>query len=185
MTGHQHAHFLAIADPTRRLRDIVVWAPAGFDEDETAAVCAIRTVTPPASGMITPRELTLRVAGYGYTTDVLPDLSGPALMWESDTPFIPPRHQKATWDDFLIKEINRELAHRGRSAAAVTTADRDWGSFVCYRPTRRFATHRPDRRAAGRGAFVKLTFAEPQTGPIALGHLAHFGLGLFRPVDGA
>ena len=34
-----------------------------------------------------------------------------------------------------------------------------------------------------RGSFWQLTFAEPVTGPLALGFSCHFGLGLFAPVD--
>jgi len=37
----------------------------------------------------------------------------------------------------------------------------------------------PDRR----GSFWRLTFADPITGPPALGFGCHFGLGLFRPAE--
>lgn len=38
----------------------------------------------------------------------------------------------------------------------------------------------PDRL----GSFWRLTFPEPIQDPLALGFACHFGLGLFRPVDG-
>jgi len=38
-----------------------------------------------------------------------------------------------------------------------------------------------DTYRAERAAFLRVTFDEPLAGPIALGHLSHFGLGLFVP----
>jgi len=115
---------------------------------------------------------------------VLADIAMPAARWRSTTPFVPPRHQKGEWDEFLHKEVSRELASRGLPAAEARECEGDWQSFVRYRPTRRFAPSHPDRRPAGRGAFLELVFPEPVPGPIALGHLSHFGLGLFTPVRG-
>lgn len=39
------------------------------------------------------------------------------------------------------------------------------------------------RRATKRGFLLHLAFPRPVTGPIAIGHSSHYGLGLFRPGD--
>ena len=36
-------------------------------------------------------------------------------------------------------------------------------------------------QASRASAFLRVEFAEPVSGPLALGHLSHFGLGLFVP----
>ena len=39
----------------------------------------------------------------------------------------------------------------------------------------------PQGRASKPSAILRLRFSEPVSGPLALGHLSHFGLGLFMP----
>jgi CRISPR-associated protein Csb2 len=180
MTGHQHAHFLALPDDQRRLGELVVWAPAGLAGDELDALASIPVVQPP-QGMPGPRA-EVRISGYGPAREVLADLTGPAVRWESVTPFVPMGRQNRGWSSFVAAEIRRELSFRDRQVpAAVEVRDGDWRSYIRYRPTRRFAANEPDRRSGGRGEFLTLTFPTPITGPLALGALSHFGLGLFRP----
>lgn len=173
---HRHTHYLCRPDDTRRLREVIVWTPAGLGPQEAEAVGTLRQVHDPTSDR---RPITLRLAVYGNASDVLDDLIGPSRIWRSATPFVSPRHGRGA--DFLAAEITRELAHRGLPAAELTPVDGDWRAFIRYRPTRRFARDTPDRRSARPGTGWQLTFPEPVSGPIALGHLSHFGLGLFVP----
>jgi CRISPR-associated protein Csb2 len=184
---HLHAHYLVLVDDLRRLNEIVVWVPAGLEETEAAAVASLRRIGMPPE-VLKPNALNLRMAAYGSAEDVLGDLRGkpPAgdRVWRSSTPFAPYRHTKRDWSEFLASEANRELAQRGLPRADVKIIEPDgagWQSFVRYRPTRRFSPTSPDRRPAGPGAHLQLTFDEPVFGPIAIGHLSHFGLGLFLP----
>jgi CRISPR-associated protein Csb2 len=74
-------------------------------------------------------------------------------------------------------QVADELAWRGQpSPAGIRPIEGDWLAFRRYRPT----TERMQdaRRATG----LELTFSEEVAGPIALGALSHFGLGLFLPV---
>lgn len=179
---HTHAHFLALPDPERRVSEVVIWSPAGFDEFEANAIGSLREVRTRIPNVLAPNPLTVRLAACGDTGDVLDDLCGPARVWRSATPFLPPRRGKGDWARFVGAEVNRELGYRRKPAAAVTIeSDRDWREFVRYRPTRRFAATDPDRRSARRGSHLWLTFGEAVRGPLALGHLSHFGLGLFLP----
>jgi CRISPR-associated protein Csb2 len=124
----------------------------------------------------------IRMTGYGAASSVLPDLAGCARTWTSATPYVPPRHAKREWDEFVRSDVRRELTHRGIAApVTVEVTDGDWASFIRYRPSKRFDPRRPDRRSAPRGGFLTLTFDSPEPGPLALGYLSHFGLGLFVP----
>jgi CRISPR-associated protein Csb2 len=126
-------------------------------------------------------RLTVRVAGIGSVADLAPWLVGPATRWESVTPL---RHIKnnADWLASLTREIASELGYRSQPApVAVRLVDRQWTSWRRYRPSARNRRDCDRGRAAKPSAFLHLDFAAPVTGPLALGHLSHFGLGLFAP----
>lgn len=181
MTGHGHAHYLALVDEAR-LSGLVVWVPAGLDSPELAAAIRVRRLQ---SSWEKDWSLHVRASGVGSVTGIAPELVGPARIWRSATPFVPPRfrgrHQ--SWDDHIEAEIMRELGHRGLAAPEHIgpASARDWREFVRYRPSRRFARERSQGQANRPAAFVELAFAEPVAGPLTLGHLSHFGLGLFVP----
>ncbi len=178
---HQHAHYLPIFTG-QRLSDLIVWTPGGLPEHELAALTAVRRLSSP----INPDwRLVLRVAGVGDIQDIAPELCGPARTWRSIMPYTPGRHPKpgADWTAFLAADVTRELSFRGYPAADVVVLPESWAEYRRYRPTSR------QRRNTGQGlsnrpsAFLKLTFSERVHGPLALGHLSHFGLGLFRPAS--
>lgn len=74
----------------------------------------------------------------------------------------------------------RELTYRGLPAPAeIHVADTGWQAWRRYRPS--VGRSSPQGRASKPSAFLRLHFAEPVSGPLALGHLSHFGLGLFVP----
>jgi CRISPR-associated protein Csb2 len=182
LTDHRHAHYLALPDDQERIGALLVWAPGGLAGDELEALARIGDVRPPGT-MPGPR-FSVRIGGYGPVRQVAADYAAAARRWRSVTPFVPPGHPKPEWWRFLVSRVHSELSYRDLPAPLDITAaaGRDWRSFTRYRPTRRFATESPDRRGARRGEFLDLTFAEPAAGPLALGHLSHFGLGLFRPL---
>jgi CRISPR-associated protein Csb2 len=64
---------------------------------------------------------------------------------------------------------------------AVRLVDQQWTSWRRYRPSARNRRDRGQGHAAKPSAFLQLDFTAPVTGPLALGHLSHFGLGLFAP----
>lgn len=181
LTGHQHAHYLALPDAERRVGGLVAWAPGGLGDDEVASLAQVEELFG-ARDAPGPSTVQIRMAGYGEASSVMADYAGSARIWTSVTPFASSRHQKGEWEDFLRSEVHRELAFRHLPAATIDILDEDWVSFVRYRPSKRFQAERTDRRSSPRGVFVRLTFDTAQSGPLALGHLSHFGLGLFRPI---
>ncbi len=184
LSGHRHAHYLAVdTDEDGLLDTLVLWAPAGLAEAEVAALTGLHELR--GFGHVGDfRPCRLGLEALGKVGDAAPELVGPAVRWRSHTPFAPPRHAKRhqPWRDLIIREVNRELESRGLPVASsvdLGSGRHDWLDFRRHRVTK--GEHLADaRRATG----VRITFAEPVTGPISLGALSHFGLGLFIPDDG-
>lgn len=175
---HGHAHYLPLfADG--RLSDLVVWTPNGLPEHELAALTDVTWL----SSKSPDRRLTLRVAGIGAINDIAPEVCEPARVWRSIMPYTPSRHDKSgkNGQDFLAADIGRELGYRDFPAAAVEVLPDSWVEYRRYRPTARLRHNTRQGQSNRPSAFVKLTFADQVRGPIALGHLSHFGLGLFQP----
>ncbi len=182
MEGHGHAHFLPLITD-RRLGGLVVWVPNGLLDDELKALTSVdRLYTP-----VNPDwRLIIRVAGIGAPAQVAPELVAqrPATVWRSVTPFTPSRYPKrnAGWLDYLGAEVANELRNRGLpTLRAVTLLDEDWQPWRRYRPSARMRRDPRQGQATRQAAFPRIELAEPIYGPLALGHLSHFGLGLFVP----
>jgi CRISPR-associated protein Csb2 len=115
---------------------------------------------------------------------------GTARIWESLTPFVPPRHIKyraAGVRDAPHEQVARLLALHGRPPARIEPLAPQHATPPRSPPIawQRFGR----RRASGAGsrggdvAFgFRLCFDQPVTGPIALGYAAHQGLGQFVAV---
>lgn len=177
---HTHAHYLPVFRD-RRLVELVVWVPAGLPPREAAAVLKVHKLWSPWEK---DWRLHVRPSGVGRVADIAPDLVGPSRVWRSATPFVPSRYPgRREWGAFVRREVERETGSRGLAPVVDVTArtDRDWREFVRYRPSKRFVRDQRQSHASRAGCVVELTFAEPVTGPITLGFLSHFGLGLLLP----
>jgi len=124
------------------------------------------------------RPTRLGLEAVGEIEKVAPELVGPSKVWTSHTPFAPPRHGKRhqSWDDLVAAQVKEELVRRDKPAPVrVALVRGEWLAYRRHRPT----TERLEegRRATG----VRIEFDRPVTGPLALGALSHFGLGLFVP----
>lgn len=188
---HQHAHYLALcANPKAHaaglLDTLVIWAPGGFDEADAKAVEALSGVQLRRREYLSDfQPCRLGLEAIGAVEEVVPELCSLSSRWESFTPFAPARHGRRNKDWWLhvVAELNRELEYRGFPPATVSPMapqessglTRGWLDFRRHRTKERL---RNARRAMG----ARLQFDEPQSGPIALGALSHFGLGLFLPV---
>lgn len=178
LSGHRHAHYLALdGDGDRLLDHLVLWAPAGFDGQVLEALVDLDRLT--GFGHVSDfRPARLGLEAMGDVGRVAPELVGPARVWISHTPFALPRHGKRrqTWQEVVEVQVRAELAHRGHPVPVrVEVVKGDWLSYRRHRPT----TERLEegRRVAG----VRVEFDQEARGPLALGALSHFGLGLFVP----
>ena len=109
-------------------------------------------------------------------------------MWISITPYAPGRRWCKNWSDpklrqeHVVNDLKRELGFRERPVPG-QIEELGIGEFEGH-DWRRFRRGRPRRGEQGqnRPAIpLRLTFAEPVEGPLVLGGLSHFGLGLFLP----
>jgi CRISPR-associated protein Csb2 len=177
---HEHAHYLSFRSsdmgPDRRFLDsMVVWAPSGFDAAELHAVAQRHELRAPehVKGVNGRR---LAVEAVGSIGQVAPELVGPSRVWRSSTPYAPSRQGKRTIEELVREDITRELDYRGLPRpTGVRLIEGNWLAFRRHRVSERLEDA---RRAFG----VEIEFAEPVIGPLALGQLSHFGLGLFRPL---
>jgi CRISPR-associated protein Csb2 len=170
---HAHAHWLPVTDGTV-IAGICLWAPGGLSPAEVASVATVGRLgsARPGAGRLPAMRVTLL---HG-TRPVPARLAGPSAAWESLTPFGPPRRAdrpSRQTPEFLHGEVARELAGRGFPAPESVTGLGPVSGWATRRPSRPEWVPPPRR--------IRVTFAEPVAGPIAIGRLSHFGLGLMRP----
>lgn len=172
--GHVHAHYLLLSSGNNRLLDTaVVWAPEGLAESDVEALARIRRLYTGEPGF---RAVRVAVESAGSAVVILPGHVRPCRTWQSATPFLPYRHagKRQSLEELLTAEVTRELNTRNQPAPdVVRLVPGDW---TAYRRRRRL------REGEMRGYGLQLEFAGPVHGPLVLGALSHFGLGLFRPV---
>ncbi len=185
---HQHAHTLPVdLDGDGRLDHILIYAQMGLRAAAQQAIRALRrTWTKGGVG-----ELQVAVAGSG-DLDMLRRLPPPldraieailgppegSQVWESLTPFVPPRFLKAKGKDTLDGQAQAELASRGLPQAQRVAFDPELTKQLRHFVRRRVHGGSPPKMDAGYG--LRLHFAEPIRGPLLLGYASHYGLGLFR-----
>lgn len=178
LQGHQHGHYLAVDSDRDGLLDyLLLWVPGGIDQDELSALASLDRLTG-FRHISDFRPCRLGLEAIGNPDAVAPELWGPAATWASHTPFAPPRHgrRRQSWVEVVQAQVAEELERRGfPNALSIDLISKDWLAFRRHRPT----TERLEdgRRAVG----VRIQFPQPVVGPLTLGSLSHFGLGLFTP----
>ena len=199
---HQHSHFLPIEDAKRPgfLSGLLLWTPFEMGMDEAVADTALSVTRLWAGGSDGGERAGLRdfrpvrmfVQRFGDPGELaqhwahLPAFQS-AAVWETLTPYAPARHLRS--DGRMLRsleaEVTRELVERGFPAPSVVEllGGSDGGRTHPLQ-FRRHRANRNERLKDGRRAFhVRLQFDEPLSGPIAIGALSHFGLGVFVPLQ--
>lgn len=203
LEGHQHAYFLPTdEDGDGRLDHLTVYAAEGFPQTELRALDALR-ILKRWTREEAAHPLRLLLLGMGrLDDDYRPGPLGSACVWSSVTPYVAARYAKTRGKNridlrdaeavtaFLMDDLRSQIeAVLGSQAAQkVETVEplMEGGAFkICGRRPIEFKRYRQKRSDDGgrrlAGAF-RITFRKAVPGPIALGHSAHFGLGLFMPI---
>ena len=171
---HEHAHYFGWSRDGRRVDTVIVWCPRGFSQSEVDAFAGLRTLRSEHVDGIGTRTISLIAAGAAGHVAV--ELVGPSTKWKSLTPYSPVGHFRGTLQKQLLSDINRELRLRNfEPATELELVEGSWLRYRRYRPGK----ERIQRSRPGYG--VSLRFDAPVAGPLALGQLSHFGLGLFVP----
>ncbi|WP_230470187.1 type I-G CRISPR-associated protein Csb2 [Lujinxingia vulgaris] len=204
LKGHQHAFVFAEAnDPvTDRITHLNVWAPAGFNEQAQRRVLDSVQRLWGKDG----HDLQLILLGVGTPEDFggfnaragQAPIYGESKVWRSLTPFVGTRHPKRRKSGEpkvdargltiggdahdLLRLLKLQGFPEVKSIAPLDALN------IAGRKVRwlEFATRRSrggGKRGPNHGAGFAIEFAEPVRGPIAVGYGAHFGLGLFSPVE--
>jgi CRISPR-associated protein Csb2 len=181
---HRHAHYLCLPDEHRRVGEVLVWTPDGLEPDEVTALSRIDRLKPSEKESSSVADVPVLLSGLGGA-DLLPDeVRGPATRWRSLTPYVPTGHPKRDRGAFIWRRLPYDLGHvrreGGRSLPPTVRVAESPDRFGVFE--RRRAKDRTARRFVPPAAFVELEFAEPVEGPLCVGALSHFGLGLFRAV---
>lgn len=183
LEGHRHAHYLPYDTSGDGLLDtVLLWVPAGLGETEIEVAVGLQKL----GGYewlddFHPVELGLEYAGP--VEHAGEEFVGPARRWVSQTPFGPSHHPKRRnregegWHRFVEGQVAQELRWRDLPTPVDVEVmpGEPWLAFRRHRPQSERLQHA--RRAVG----VRISFAEPVRGPLSLGQLSHFGLGLFVP----
>jgi CRISPR-associated protein Csb2 len=172
---HGHAFFLPEKDHDGRIGHLLVHAPGGLDVRAQTALAELKAVRTREG-----TEWKLLLEGLsdadGFPGSVLTIASA---RWESVTPYLHPWHRKRGFD--LPEQVARECRLRGLPEPTVVQhAPPGKPRTLDFRRFRsKNILQQPDRQ----GCFLRLEFAEPLRGPLALGFACHFGLGLFAPLN--
>ncbi len=177
LQGHEHAYILPLdEDRDGRIDHVMICSPRPFDTSELQALDNLRRVH--------------QRSGRPEIDLVLADLEAKptepiSTRWVSATPFVTARHHRrgrGPYPEWLADEIRRECEYHGhprpRSVRLIPHTEHlahrlRWMEFVRSR--------KGNRPLRGHG--MVLEFEQPVQGPIAIGALAHFGLGQLLPAD--
>jgi CRISPR-associated protein Csb2 len=188
-SDHRHAHWIPVGDPGESppsVQHLVMWAPCELNAEEIGALLNLGTVSGKRGGEDGYEargfpEVHLLFQAAGRVEDVVPELcpDPPARLWRSVTPYLPVRYwhrDRETAEEFLAADIAVELRYRRLpGAVTVSLAEPSAGRVNQFRRYRIGEKLQQSRTGVG----LRLTFAEPVHGPLALGQLSHFGFGIF------
>lgn len=170
---HGHAFFLPEGDGKGRIGHLIAHAPDGFDAQAQAALAELDVICP---GEGVAWRVMLEGMGEPGVFQASAALQT-AAVWHSATPYLHPWHCKKGFG--VTEQVFRECRLRGLPEPVMVEllpeAKPRALEFRRFRAKRGLS--QPDRQ----GGFLRLTFAAPISGPLALGFGCHFGLGLFAP----
>ncbi len=174
---HGHAKILPVdLDGDGIIDHVILHAPMGLGSVAQRAIDSLRVLHfGPACGVQLQVVATDRPNGP-LVPCLFPQFQG-ATSWTSLTPFVPPRFLKKSGKNSLPGQVNAELAARGLpEAVTCEVVPQDSAAM------RRFIRKRQEGKLAppqDLGLALRLDFARPILGPVALGYASHFGLGWF------
>ena len=187
---HPHSRFGILFDrETGKVARLLVWRDEPFTDNEQHAILrAAERELPlsyPRRGTADPWTVKLVPLDSGVPPPPGFD-EGTYRQWESETPYVPSRHMydrrgRVKVGESVEDQVRRELKSQGYDTSGLTISVEEAAEWTrIHEPQRiRDQPTNNDRR----GYRVSLDFRDPVSGPIALGHSSHFGLGLFVAVN--
>jgi CRISPR-associated protein Csb2 len=201
LEGSQHAFFLPEVDLHGYITHVTVHAPCGLSAEDRAALSRLQKVWA-IEGKGAEIDIVLLATGMPEDFDPACPYFRKAKRWQSLTPFVPVRHAKSTRTGIpKIDESNGlqigspehdcarllgltlpgalPVAVNRRAQPRVLVGTREIPCLDFQRQRRNGGGSRGDHR----GFSLELQFERPTSLPYGVGYGAHFGLGLFAPID--
>jgi CRISPR-associated protein Csb2 len=196
VSGHEHAFYLPECDHRGLLVRVTVFARMGFDDKAVEALRSLRSTWARHSP-----GLKLLLIGLGQAAEFgNVSVLGTSTEWVSLTPFVPVRHiqrsrngkPRVDAETNLVRgcpahDLRRLIVENG-TPTPVEFHEQDALELSGRRI--RWANFQRERRhgdgigiVTRSGYDFRIRFDKPVTGPLAFGYGAHFGLGLFVPVE--
>jgi CRISPR-associated protein Csb2 len=182
--AHKHAYFLPRdLDDDGKIDHIDVYLPHAYSHRTHRALLSVRQLY--SRQLPLARNQRYAITNIGQAT---PEC---ARTWTSITPFVLDRHPHRRivdgahiYRDTPEEQIRRSLTHHQFPADVAIEISREPIEHQHGTRTRLDMFRRVRKNDNPLPVFgARLTFAEPQIGPIALGRYAHFGLGQFAPYE--
>jgi CRISPR-associated protein Csb2 len=200
LTGNAHAYFLPECDLHGYVTHVTVHAPCGFSAADSRALSRLRKVWS-IEGKGAEIDVILLATGSAADFNPASPYFRPGRVWRSLTPFVPVRHAKATragvpkidaanglqigspeHDCLRLLTLHApesKIVRVRNLGARLEVGLRDVPALDFQRQRRNGGGTRGDHR----GYALQIEFEQPTAFPFGLGYAAHFGLGLFAPVD--
>ena len=195
LQGHVHTYFLPTDEDADGFLDhLTLFAAGGFDTAHQAAMTGLTRLCFPNNADF----LRVDLIGLGIADQMAVGPLGNSHIWESATPYLATRFArpkgggaKIDFAEFLLTDLVGQLAlfsaRCGVETKAVGAArlaaptDRNTAARPGPRDFTRSRLRREDNGGLRACGYFRIEFQTPVPGPVALGHNAHFGMGLFLP----
>ena len=189
LKGNRHTYYSVWFDPeTGRPSRLLVWRKTFFSEREQKAMdnAAQKPISVTYGKNIHPIHLIPLDSAVQSPCGF--DQQKTFTSWKSVTPYIPPRHifnrrGEVKPGESIPEQVARQSRSLGLPECQIQFADNKGQWVKVHQSSKKgnSPTNNSPTNASKRGFHINLEFKSPVSGPIALGHSCHFGLGLFVP----
>lgn len=186
LADHSQAYFAVLPDEDGKATRLVVWRHAPFSQEEVEALLAAARF--PLLWDSASPKWKIKLLPLPFEMPLSIKMMGTSHRWESVTPFVPPRQRRRFRKNGKERpgetpeSIAAKLCQRIYGVTPLSIASEATGEWSYVHMSTRERGQKSRQRITLPSFRLVIEFAQPVTGPIALGDSAHFGLGIFRPL---
>lgn len=186
LADHSQVYFAVLPDAEGKATRLAAWCRTPFSQEEIEALLAAARFS--LLWDSASPKWKIKLLPLPFEMPLSPQLMGTSQHWESVTPFVPPRQRRR------FRKNGKERPGEAIELIATKLCQRIYGitpaSVKGYAVEEWPYVHISARERAQKGGQrvtlpsfrLTMEFANPVSGPIALGDSSHFGLGIFRPL---
>lgn len=194
LKNHHHAWYFSEKNNNGKIDHVLVYAKQGFSSEAINALQNINALWGRKS-----QRLEMQLVWLGNTRQYAKfesaSIVSESQKWQNITPLVLPRFPKCYRNgepkidpntelqiDGAEHQVRKLLMHLGFPHEQNLVKVQELTEIQNNQYIRRQRYNGGGSKGPSRGYWFELNFSEPQTGPIALGYAAHYGLGLFVPI---